>query len=96
MADSDSDDELMSRLTSTLGFGRLSGGSAEDCAYCGTPNAALACSICQEAFYCSEVRSVAAAGRRRGGANADARALRRASCATPRRTARSASRVSGP
>lgn len=106
MADSDSDDELMSRLTSTLGgFGRLSGGSAEDCSYCGTPNAALACSICQEAYYCSEVRSISLSmwyGCSADGATdatiaPDARSAddRRASCAMPRRTARSASRVSG-
>lgn len=56
MADSDSDDELMSRLTRTMGFERLSAGPGEDCAYCGTPNAALSCSICQEAYYCNEVQ----------------------------------------
>ncbi|KAG7401990.1 hypothetical protein PHYBOEH_008511 [Phytophthora boehmeriae] len=53
MADSDSDDELMSRLTSMgMGFAVPSG---EDCAYCAAPNASLACTICNEASYCSEV-----------------------------------------
>ncbi|KAE8883353.1 hypothetical protein PF005_g80 [Phytophthora fragariae] len=51
MADSDSDDELMSRLTSMVGG---FGGSGEDCAYCATHNAALACTICNKAFYCSD------------------------------------------
>ncbi|RLN58894.1 hypothetical protein BBJ29_000202 [Phytophthora kernoviae] len=53
MADSDSDDELMSRLTSMgMGFAVSSG---EDCAYCAAPNATLPCTICNEASYCSEV-----------------------------------------
>ncbi|KAH7479820.1 hypothetical protein PRIC1_008627 [Phytophthora ramorum] len=49
MADSDSDDELMSRLAG--GFAVSAG---EDCAYCATPNASLPCTICNEASYCSE------------------------------------------
>ncbi|ETI38623.1 hypothetical protein F443_15700 [Phytophthora nicotianae P1569] len=52
MADSDSDDELMSRLTSMgMGFAVVSG---EDCAYCATPNASLSCTICSKAYYCNE------------------------------------------
>ncbi|POM58884.1 Formin-2 domain containing hypothetical protein [Phytophthora palmivora] len=52
MADSDSDDELMSRLTS-MGMG-LTVESGEDCAYCAAPNASLPCTICSKAFYCNE------------------------------------------
>ncbi|KAK1944620.1 WASH complex subunit 3 [Phytophthora citrophthora] len=52
MADSDSDDELMSRLTS-MGMG-IAAASGEDCDYCATPNASLACTICNQAVYCSE------------------------------------------
>lgn len=63
MADSDSDDELMSRLTSMVGG--FAGGSGEDCAYCATPNASLGCSICSKAFYCSEVRGRNAIRRQR-------------------------------
>ncbi|KAG1693691.1 hypothetical protein DVH05_023093 [Phytophthora capsici] len=52
MADSDSDDELMSRLTSMgSSFATASG---EDCDYCATPNASLPCTICNQAMYCSE------------------------------------------
>ncbi|EEY68390.1 uncharacterized protein PITG_04846 [Phytophthora infestans T30-4] len=54
MADSDSDDELMSRLTSMgMGFAVSSG---EDCAYCATSNASLSCSICNKAYYCNEAK----------------------------------------
>lgn len=59
MGDSDSEDELMSKLTNA-GFGRFSGPS-ENCAYCATPNATLPCTICDEAFYCSEVRRLSLA-----------------------------------
>lgn len=52
MADSDSDDELMSRLTS---MGMNFPSSGEDCAYCAAPNATLPCTICNEAYYCSEI-----------------------------------------
>lgn len=55
MADSDSDDELMCRLTSSMGMG-FAASSGEDCAYCAAPNASLACTICDKATYCSEVR----------------------------------------
>ncbi|KAG6974445.1 hypothetical protein JG687_00000312 [Phytophthora cactorum] len=54
MADSDSDDELMSRLTSMgMGFAAVSG---EDCAYCASPNASLPCTICSKAIYCNEAK----------------------------------------
>lgn len=53
MADSDSDDELMSRLTSAV-FARAA--AHEDCVHCGAPNATVVCSICHSAHYCSDVR----------------------------------------
>ncbi|TMW68435.1 hypothetical protein Poli38472_005903 [Pythium oligandrum] len=52
MVDSDSDDELLTRLTSTV-FGRTSH-VHEDCAYCATPSATLPCTTCNAAHYCNE------------------------------------------
>ncbi|KAF1326372.1 Peptidyl-trna hydrolase 2, partial [Globisporangium splendens] len=52
MADSDSDDELMSRLTSAMTA--RAAVIHEDCVHCGAPNAAVVCSICHSAHYCSE------------------------------------------
>lgn len=51
--DSDSDDELMSRLASSVMARAVA--PAEDCAHCGQPHAATACTICRSAFYCNEV-----------------------------------------
>jgi hypothetical protein len=53
MSDSDSDDELMSRLASG-NFGRVHV-HHENCSYCATPNATLPCTTCQSVFYCNEV-----------------------------------------
>uniref|UniRef100_K3WRT8 MYND-type domain-containing protein n=1 Tax=Globisporangium ultimum (strain ATCC 200006 / CBS 805.95 / DAOM BR144) TaxID=431595 RepID=K3WRT8_GLOUD len=52
MADSDSDDELMSRLTSAMTARATA--IHEDCVHCGAPNAAVVCSICHSAHYCSQ------------------------------------------
>lgn len=51
MADSDSDDELMSRLTR---MDMSVANKSEDCCYCATPNASLSCTICNKAIYCGE------------------------------------------
>ncbi|KAL7679653.1 putative Zinc finger, MYND-type, WASH complex subunit 3 [Plasmopara halstedii] len=52
MTDTDSDDELMSRLTSMgTGFATF----CEDCSYCASPNALLPCTICNKAIYCGEI-----------------------------------------
>ncbi|DAZ93546.1 TPA: hypothetical protein N0F65_006534 [Lagenidium giganteum] len=53
MADSDSDDELMSKLAG--GFSHRVA-HYEDCAHCNTPHASLPCTSCQEVYYCNEVR----------------------------------------
>lgn len=55
MADSDSDDELMNRLASSVMAHAL---PAEDCVHCGQPHAATICTICRSAHYCNEVRFV--------------------------------------
>uniref|UniRef100_A0AAV1UT51 MYND-type domain-containing protein n=1 Tax=Peronospora matthiolae TaxID=2874970 RepID=A0AAV1UT51_9STRA len=53
MVDSDSDDELMSRLTRSLSMSFAAGSGAE-CAYCDKDNAPLFCTICTTASYCNE------------------------------------------
>lgn len=57
MADSDSDDELMSRLTSAVMASNMRA-RGEDCVHCGQPHATTLCTICKSAHYCNEVRSV--------------------------------------
>lgn len=54
MGDSDSDDELMSRLTSAVMARQHE--RSEDCVHCGQPHATTVCKICYSAHYCSEVR----------------------------------------
>ena len=54
MGDSDSDDELMNRLTHSLSM-NFAVGSGEECAYCNTDNAPLVCTVCTTAAYCNEV-----------------------------------------
>lgn len=55
MADSDSDDELMSRLTSAVMASNMRA-RGEDCVHCGQPHANTVCTICHSAHYCNEVR----------------------------------------
>lgn len=54
MADSDSDDELMSRLTSAVMASNMRA-RGEDCVHCGQPHATTLCTICKSAHYCNEV-----------------------------------------
>ncbi|GAB9473074.1 hypothetical protein Gpo141_00010233 [Globisporangium polare] len=53
MADSDSDDELMSRLTSAVMASNMRA-RGEDCVHCGQPHATTLCTICKSAHYCNE------------------------------------------
>ncbi|UIZ27093.1 hypothetical protein KXD40_001519 [Peronospora effusa] len=55
MVNSDSDDELMIRLTRTMSM-RFSTDSDKDCAYCAVNDASMVCIICNKTFFCNELR----------------------------------------
>ncbi|CAH0520594.1 unnamed protein product [Peronospora belbahrii] len=54
MTDTESDDELMIRLTSSMKM-NCSAYYDEDCAYCEMSNALVACTMCHQAIYCNEI-----------------------------------------